>query len=635
MKTIFEIFKMDLKQLYKNPLILIVVMGMIFLAGVYAWLNIDSNWNPYNNTSEMPIAVANEDIGTDFLDKKINIGEALTEKLAVNDDVKWVFTDKTDAISGTESGEYYGAIVIPENFTNQITTLFDGSEIKKPKFDFYVNQKKNPVAPIIVDKVIDTIKTQVDKSFVNNVIYEVVDQAGSLPVEATTSSATDDLKEAQKQIGELQDLLSSAAAAASSTSDALKSIQDLLLAIDSNIDNTMEISNYAGAIKDLEDICDNLNNSLNDHLRELNATIVPIENFMEKIDKESELYKELLDLVTKLKTTVANLQNNYVDKLSSISDTTIKNLSILEKNISLTVNSLRMTLDKNNKALDGIISSLGGVSNFVDSTNRYLDSIIGEIDEIVETLNHATESEIYLGLMNLLKNPPEVVADFIADPIETNEIDFYQTNSYGTSMAPFYTALAAWVGCTMSTAVIKTDIDYRNKKFRKIKPYQAFWGRFMLFALIAILQGIVISVGDLVLGVETQNDLLFIASTMLISLVFVTIIYPLVVTFGKFGAGIAVVILVLQVAGSGGTFPIELLPGFFQNVQPFMPFNPALNILRETIGGFYNNSYLINLAVLLGHIVIPLSIGLVFRKPIISVKEKYSKKLDHSHLMGK
>lgn len=202
LKTIFEVFKTDLKQLYKNPLALLVVIGIIFLAGVYAWLNIDSNWDPYGNTSEMPIAVANEDSGTEFLQEKVNIGKALTEKLATNDDVEWVFVDKETAISGTESGEYYGAIVIPENFTNQITTLFDGSEIKKPKFDFYVNQKKNPVAPIIVNKVIDTVKTQVDQSFVNNVIYKVANKAENLPIEGatTTSNAVEDLKSAQDRI---------------------------------------------------------------------------------------------------------------------------------------------------------------------------------------------------------------------------------------------------------------------------------------------------------------------------------------------------------------------------------------------------------------------------------------------------
>ena len=336
MKTIFEIFKTDLKQLCKNPLVLLIIMGMIFLAGVYAWLNIDSNWNPYSNTSEMPIAVANEDSGANFLGKEVNIGESLIEKLATNDDVKWIFVEKENAIEGTKSGDYYGAIVIPENFTDQITTLFVDAEIQKPKFDFYVNQKKNPVAPIIVDKVVGTIKTQVDKSFVNNVIYEVVNQAENLPISetTTTSGVIEDLKEAQNRINELQNLMSSASAAADATGDALKSIQKLLAVINTSTNNIMELSDYDGAIKEFGDVCNNLNTALDGYMDKANETIAMLEDFTNKLDPESEIYKKIFDLVTKLKTVTANLQSNYIDKLEKLSGATMKNLSVLTKNIS-------------------------------------------------------------------------------------------------------------------------------------------------------------------------------------------------------------------------------------------------------------------------------------------------------------
>ena len=119
---------------------------------------------------------------------------------------------------------------------------------------------------------------------------------------------------------------------------------------------------------------------------------------------------------------------------------------------------------------------------------------------------------------------------------------------------------------------------------------------------------------------------------MLSSLVFVLIIYSLTITFGKVGQALAIVIMVLQVAGSGGTFPVELLPRGFQLLQPFMPFHPAMNATRETIGGFYGLDYLRYLLILLCHSFIPLLLGLVVRNYTINIKEKVEEELEKTTL---
>lgn len=155
----------------------------------------------------------------------------------------------------------------------------------------------------------------------------------------------------------------------------------------------------------------------------------------------------------------------------------------------------------------------------------------------------------------------------------------------------------------------------------------------MTFGILAVLQGLVIGVGDIIMGVQVVNYPLFLLTIMLTSLVFMLIVYSLTISFGKVGEATAVVIMVLQVAGSGGTFPIELLPGFFQKLQPIMPFYPAMNALRETIGGFYGNNYIMYIGALLLHTIIPLLIGLVFRRPIIRFKQELSEKLEETDLI--
>ena len=183
------------------------------------------------------------------------------------------------------------------------------------------------------------------------------------------------------------------------------------------------------------------------------------------------------------------------------------------------------------------------------------------------------------------------------------------------------------------TSILKVDIK-RTKKNSKVKPYQLFFCRFMLFGLIAMLQGLVIGLGDLFLQVQTANWFLFLLTLMLSSLVFVLIIYSLTITFGKIGQALAIVIMVLQVVGSGGTFPVELLPRGFQLLQPFMPFHPAMNAARETIGGFYQFDYIHYILILLCHTIIPLLLGLVVRNYTMDIKEKVEEELENTNVIA-
>lgn len=179
------------------------------------------------------------------------------------------------------------------------------------------------------------------------------------------------------------------------------------------------------------------------------------------------------------------------------------------------------------KALD----STGKLTTNIDTV---LVSLEDDINKIISKLGGATQSELYLKILNLLENKPNDVADFISTPIATNEIDLYEINSYGSKMAPFYTVLASWVGCTLLVSIVKTDIK-KDKKLGEIKPYQAFFGRFMTFGILAVLQGLVIGVGDIIMGVQVINYPLFLLTIMLTSLVFMLIVYSLTISFGKVG----------------------------------------------------------------------------------------------------
>lgn len=127
--------------------------------------------------------------------------------------------------------------------------------------------------------------------------------------------------------------------------------------------------------------------------------------------------------------------------------------------------------------------------------------------------------------------------------------------------------------------------------------------------------------------------MLFMISGWISSLVFTNIIYTLTVSFGDIGKALSVIILVIQIAGSSGTFPIEVTPKFFQNVYPFLPFTYAINAMRETIAGFYGNQYLIYLLQVLAFLPFALLLGLVLRRPLIKFNRFFDERLEDTHLM--
>lgn len=705
MQKIIELFWHDLKRILKSKMAVVILLGMIFIPGIYAWLNIDSNWDPYDNTGEIPIAVVNQDEGVDMLKEEINIGDSLVEKLETNNAMKWVFTDEQDARAKVDSGDFYGAIIIPNDFSNKITTLFDGEEIEKPTFQFIVNDKKNPIAPIITTKAAGTLETTLDQAFVEAIALKTFEKAENANVEDTTattiSKVVTKIKETKEGVGRIRSTLNVVSAATSSTANALSAVRSLLPSsvntfnnsalgdlqslqkkvtnlntansnLGENIGNILDATErISGAIDSSVDSID-LNNvnyknhakqiislldALNTALQKQQAAIATLQNLTNStilndlqlrissaVQHTNDLKTALQSVVDgntamliqaktkahELHTTISDANSKYHNEIMPSVEKAINNISSAISDAIGSFSYISNAFSQSDTALESTINALNSTTTMNANIDVLLANLEDDLDKVAARISGATESDLYLKIINLLKNSPEEIADFISEPIATEKTVVYEIEHYGSKMAPFYTILATWVGCTLLVAILKTDIEVDEKKY---KLHQAFFGRFMLFGIIAVCQGLVIGLGDLALGVQVLNVPLFLFAIMLSSLVFMLIIYSLAISFGKIGEAVAVVLMVMQVAGSGGTFPVELLPDFFQRVQPFMPFYPSMSAVRETIGGFYGASYFTFILILLCHTIIPLILGLIIRKPIVKIKQKISKDIEKTDVI--
>ena len=202
-------------------------------------------------------------------------------------------------------------------------------------------------------------------------------------------------------------------------------------------------------------------------------------------------------------------------------------------------------------------------------------------------------------------------------------------------MAPFYSTLSIWIGGIVLVAMLKVTVSENSTVgLKRLKLHQIYLGRYLIFLILGLLQSTLICLGDLFyLGIQCKHPFLFLFAGWISSIVYVNIIYTLTVSFGDIGKAVSVVLLVMQVAGTGGTFPIEVAPGFFKAVYPLLPFTHSMAALREAVGGLYGMDYWIDLGKLCIFLVVSLIMGLVLRKPIIKVNEAFSEKLEETKIM--
>jgi len=709
MKNIFKIFVNDFKRILKKPVTITILLGLSFLPGLYAWIYITCTWDPYENTGNLPIAIVNKDKGATILDSNINMGNSLVENLKDNKSMKWLFLTDIRAEEKVKSSDVYGKIVFPENFSQQLISVFNTGKIIKPQLDFTINHKKNPVTPIIVNKAVTTIKDNINQNIANKIILKALETIENKDLLNKFTSTIDkfisELEKSKESITDLKSIFDILEQTANSTNSSLSKLRKTLPTIDSLTDTTKDgILNLQGAMDSMEGLSIVIDNnivslenqgydiihSINLNPQRENAEIISnkiddvdaflsdekqkiqrIQGFLSNtgmylsLDTLNPFQEKLQNIVTEIDNTQTVIANNRKTKNDIISiNEKLKSIQSQNEGVyrayqndikndmnnafyysTQSLNSISSLLtgvstiaQKSDSALSGVIKALDNTKEITDNLNNISSKLQKEIDKIIEILQDSKKNEFYDKIVNIMKNNPEDVADFLSTPVKTNEIAIYGTDSkgkplaYGSKLSPFYSILACWVGGIGLISVVRTEVT-DMEGIEEFENYEKFLGRFGIFGVIGLTQGFIIAIGDLILKVQVLHIIAFIFTIMMCSLVYVFFIYTMAVCFGRIGHAISILTLVIQVAGSGGTFPVELLPRTYEILQPIMPLYPGMNALRETIGGFYGYDYALYMLMLFAHTIIPLLLGVILRNPIINLKQKFNRQLEKSNLI--
>lgn len=367
--------------------------------------------------------------------------------------------------------------------------------------------------------------------------------------------------------------------------------------------------------------------------------------------------KEILNRITSAKQSISNVRDDYATNVKPKIDALASTVSTLISQTDSMITQLSGTTDSLNDVTSSVGTNIASIRSTLDGIATKLNSSATTLNTLITAMNSSDNgAENSNELKSLTTSNASTLSTLISAPVALHRVAVYPIANYGSAMAPFYTILSIWVGAIILCAMLKVTISDREKAHvlglgdtlpRIAGPSgpgnasrwglrldHEYFGRYAIFALLALLQGTLVCLGDMYfLGVQANHALQFLAVGWLAALVFSNIVYTLTVSFGDIGKAVAVVLLVMQVAGSGGTFPIETLPKFFQMLYPFLPFPHAIDAMHAAMAGSYGNEYLLDMVYLALFLIPSLLLGLVLRKPVIRLNNWVSRNLESTKVM--
>ena len=294
------------------------------------------------------------------------------------------------------------------------------------------------------------------------------------------------------------------------------------------------------------------------------------------------------------------------------------------------LDTLRSQRDQVSGLLDQLDSLLDRAKTATQTSATNVAAITTDLNSVATDISSLSSSNTLRDLASSLGVNAESIASFMASPTQIETKAVYPVAAYGSAMAPLFTNLALWIGAFSLVLLLKLDVD--EEGIGPMSSAAKYMGRWMLLAFFGVIQALVVSIGDLIIGVQTVSRLGFVGTAMIISLVFTSIVYMLSTCFQHIGKGLCVIIMVMQIPGSAGLYPIEMLPSFFRFLHPLFPFTYGVNALREIVGGFYGHAYLSCLAVLGAEALVAFAIGLALRPFLVNLNAMITRDLASSGL---
>lgn len=625
MSNIAILFREDMKRIFKNVVSTIIALGLIVVPSMFAWYNILACWDVFNNTGSLTVAVASEDEGykSDLVPINVNVGEQVISALRANHDIDWVFTDAEDAKDGANSGRYYAAVVIPKDFSRDMLTFYS-EDVGHADIIYYSNEKKSAIAPKITAIGADTVSYQVNQVFAETLSEIALGVAQGMSNYADDGQLQGKLATLSSHMRNVASSLGETATVVGSYSQLMSAMQTLLAKTGSVVSSVQSSFNGDGISADsLTAARDRLQQAMGEADR-IMGDLGGLDDLIGNEPSELEVVEAIRQFKSQYESEFKPAMNELMATLDS---------SIAE--INPDIEALRAAGNALARAANTAATGMGGASDKIAGIEADIRSSAASMADLADRIDAALQSSDVEELKKIIGADVETLSAAISAPVGIDRRAVFPTESFGSSMAPLYTALALFIGSLLIMVAMRPTVSERAlSRLKDPKPWEAFIGRFCSLAVISLLQSTLMGVGNIFfLQVQAVHPWLLMLCFWVSGLVFTFIIYTLVATFANLGKAIAVLLLIMQVTGCGGSFPLQILPGFVQAVSPWLPATHVVSAMRAAMMGLYGNDYWVQMGELLLFILPFAFIGLALRVPLQKFMTWYVERVEASKLI--
>lgn len=609
----------------------VIIIAIIIIPLLYSGFYLKAFWDPYGNLEEVPVAIVNLDKG----ESEENLGEELVDKLLDKNIMKFSVIGEEEANNGLINKKYYAVIKIPEDFTQKLNNI-ENKEREIVTITYSPNQKSSYLASQIINKVVSNIQTELTAEVNKKVVDKLTSKLEEVPdkMEDISSAITEvqdgmgtinnglqNLKEGSNTLStnyqEFDNGISNAYTGSKTLNEGVKELNNGLEQISNGskqlASTVNSLDELQGAVKQIASGSNNLNNgvssyvqgvnNLNGNVEKLLTSIVQYAESNPSILKDSNI-KQIYGIaktikdsgsIEKLKDSGITLTKNTSNLNSGVQTLNEKteNLSKLKEGVNSINSALLSARDGSNKLLVGSNELSSGLKELQENSEKVREGInsldngasklVNGGNDLASGLNNF-KTEVEDGIEDTKEELTKLdgLSEYVMEPVQINEEDYGEVKSYGVAFAPYFMSVSLWVGSLMSFVVFYYDYDKRFKILGKGAKNKYL--RNLCYLLIAIAQAVVLAWAlKWILGFSVTSTWLYYGTCILVSLVFVSMIQLLITQLGDVGKFLAIVLLVLQLAASGGTFPIETEPEFFQTIYTYMPMTYTVGLFREAI----------------------------------------------------
>lgn len=650
---------------------IIIIIAISLIPFIYSFFYLKAFWDPYGNLGDMKIAIVNEDEGNN----NENIGQELVDKLKEKNVVTIDVVSNEEAKDGLVNQKYYATLTIPKDFTQTINSAETENKVTTT-LTYSPNQKTNYLASQIISKVVTGVEKDLRSEISKEVVTNLSDNLKEVPDNLNIIS--DNLGKLSEGAQELtqgtQDFSDGTNKLATNYSNFNNGISDLLdgmttfnggmKVFNSNIEklnkgvadinaNSKNLSKLTKGASEIATNSNAINSAISQYIDANNNSIDSINNALDiiinnpnsdaqSIAVASGIKKQISDSNAKALGTALKQKENELNsgiQTFSKSTTSLDDLSSALDTLASSTNSLDEASDKLENGSSNLVI---GTSKIKDASNQIKNGI-DELTTASSKLNSGS-NELLNGTSTFNNEVNNSISDtktelqkldgldeYTANPVKIEESDYSTVNTYGTSFTPYFVSLSLWVGSLILLIVLYYDPHSRFPMLSENANNKIL--RFLIYAGLATFQGLILGfLLKSLLHFTVTNIWLYYVSFILIANVFFTIIHFLITEFDDVGKLLSIILLVLQLSASGGTFPIETVPAFFQKIHPFMPFTYTMGLLKESIVsedlGFAKKYSLILLGIICTFIILTVIVEFIKK----GINKSIDKKIKQKHM---